>query len=323
LITHFLGAEEVAAYNRDFAIRLEKLGPNFPTHWFALGLSGRKVVDELIALLPDDLGGQIVLGLAYLDRSANEIRFSDKTTFDDVRLDGKSILVLDAAVHSGRSMSKLIERLEGAGAKEILSYSLVLKRGSVVIPTYFGVVIDDTDRIYFDLPVIPNNRLANPAPTGVLRTVIDSDLERPIAEVGPPFAGLTVGDLIYDRETHDAHVYVFEYAGELVGFVSFRKLGATLFVDAWYGAKRYAASGQKMKIGSALFRWTETWGRSARCQKIELWAYEPAFEVYEFMGFKPTEPDWRSLGGGQKYRVMEKKILYNIRVTDEFELEYR
>ncbi len=322
MITHFLGKEEVAAYCRDLVGRLEQLGSAFPTHWLTLGLSGRKVVDHLVARLPDNLRGQIVLGVAHLDRQKDVIQFSEKTPFDDVSLEGKSVLVLDAAVHSGKSMLRLVERTGQAGAKEIMTYTLALKRGSMIVPTYFGVVIDDKDRIYFDLDELPNNRLARPAPSGVLRAIMPGDLDREIAEVAAPFKGLKVGDLVYDRETHDAHVYVFEYGAELVGFVSFRKLGSILFIDSLYGAKRSAPNGQKMKIGSALLRWAETWGRSAKCNKIKLWAYEGAIKFYAQMKFKATENDWRNLGDGQRYRVMEREILYNIKIADERNLEY-
>jgi hypothetical protein len=321
LITHFLGAEEVTAYSRDFAKRLDQLDQNFPTHWFALGLSGRKVVDAIMDLLPHRRD-QITLGIAHYDRQSDEIKFSKETPFDDGRLDGQRVLVMDAAVHSGRSMLKMAQFVQRAGAQEITSYTLVLKRGAKLVPTYFGVVIDDKDRIYFDLDVLPNNRLSKPAPTGILRAITQQDLDRPIVETPAPFVGLTVGDLVYERECLGAHVYVFEYADEIVGFVSFRKLGTTLFIDGWYGAKRLR-NGEKMKIGGALFRWTETWGRSAQCERIKLWAYEGAVEVYNYLGFTPTEADWRSLGSGQRYRVMEKELLYNIKVTSEPDVEYR
>lgn len=321
MITYFLGAEEVAAYNRDFSIRLDQLGDNFPTHWFALGLSGRKVIDALIELLPHRQE-QIIVGIAHFDRQTDTIQFSKETPFGESKLDGKRVLILDAAVHSGRSMLGMTQFVQNAGAQEIISYTLVLKRGSMLVPTFFSVVIDDKDRIYFDLDILPNNRLAKPAPPGVLRAITTQDLDREIVDIPAPFIGLTVGDLVYDRDAHGSHVYIFEYAGEIVGFVSFRKIGATLFIGAWYGAKRLL-NGEKMKIGGALFRWTETWGRSARCERIELWAYKAAAAVYEHLGFTATETGWRTLGAGQEFRVMEKKILYNIKVTDEPDVAYR
>lgn len=323
MITHFLGDEEVTAYYQDFAARLVELGDRFPKHWLVLGLSGRKTADGLIAHLPVHLQDQIVLGVANFDRQDDLIRFSDKTPFDTVDLSGQPVLLVDAAVHSGKSMFRLAERVQQAGAQDIISYTLVLKRSSIVVPTYFGVVIDDKDRIYFDLDVLPNNRLAKPAQFGVLRAIVPADIDRPIAGVIPPFVGIKVGDLVYDQETHDAHAYVFEHAGELVGFVNFRKLGGTLFIDGWFGAKRFSPDGQKMKIGGALLRWAETWGRSAKCDRIKLWAYEGAIDVYEYLKFKPTEPEWRNLGDGQRYRVMEREILYNIKITDERDVEFR
>ena len=63
-------------------------------------------------------------------------------------------------------------------------------------------------------------------------------------------------------------------------------------------------------------RWAETWGRCAGCERIELWGYENAAKIYEYMGYKPVENEWRELGGGQRYRILEKRILYNIKIRN-------
>ena len=100
--THYLGAEEVTAYSRDLASRLEHLGSQFPLQWFGLGLSGRKIIDGLLDLLPPEWVGKIQIGIANYDRAKSEINFSEVTVFEDLKLGNRPILVLDAAVHSGK-----------------------------------------------------------------------------------------------------------------------------------------------------------------------------------------------------------------------------
>lgn len=321
MITHYLGSEEVTAYNRDLTARLVRLGNAFPKNWFMLGLSGRKLYDSVGPLLPASLVEKIKIGLAHYNREHREIRFSDETPVPE-SFQNEPALILDAAVHSGRSMLALVQKLQSLDAGPITSYSLVLKRGSVVVPTYFGVVIEDKDRVYFDLNTLPINRLAKPAPPGVLRAIIPSDLPRRFSGLRPPFDDLTVGDLIYDRDAHGSNVYVFEYGIELVGFISFQKRSGTVFIDGWAAADLKDANGDKIKIGSALFRWAETWARSAKCDRIELWGYEPAVPIYEYMNFRPVETEWRILGNGQRYRVMERPILYNIKISEDSDIEY-
>ena len=192
-------------------------------------------------------------------------------------------MILDAAVHSGRSMLALLQHLQNLGSGPINCYALVMKRGSFVVPTYFGIVIDDKDRVYFDLEILPVNRIARPAPPGVIRTIVPTDLPRPFVGLRAPFDNLVVGDLIYDRDAHGSHVYVFEYGNDLAGFISFQKRGGTIFIDGWAAANMQDAANNRMKIGSSLFRWAETWARSAGCERIELWAYEPAIPIYEHM----------------------------------------
>lgn len=331
MITYHLGKEEVTGYARDLAIRLDQLGGNFPTKWFALGSSGRKVADELLDLLPDDKAASIDLGFVHYDRKDKKILFitsadggaeADKLTrsesLDDVTFGDEPVLILDSAVHTGGTMLALINTLRGAGAKHFLSYTLVLKRGSAIIPTYFGVVIDDKDRALFQLDVIPNNRLAKPAPFGVLREVTDEDMDRPVASVGAPFTDFNVGDLIYDRDTKSSKAYIFEYEGEIAGFVSFRKTGPhTMFIDGWGTGEKFTGK----KIGSSTIRWAETWARSMRCDRIELWAYEGAIDQYIRYGYEYSDEKWRVLTGKQRYRIMNKKILYNITVTNQGGLE--
>lgn len=245
----------------------------------------------------------ISVGRVQSDRSTNTVAFSNEIS--DVDLNTGPVLIIDSAVHSGRTMLQVIDALSKSGAQDIASYSLVVKQGANLIPNYFGVLIDDSDRAYFQLKSIPNNRLLKEGPFGILRKLSVSDVDRVIESIEAPFTGLTTGDLLYDRETKQYQTYVYEEAGKLQGFLSFVRKGQILFVDG------IAASQQGRGLGGALLRWAETWARSAGCAAIELWAYEPRIEVYRRMGFKSVEGKQLNLGGNDKYVYMTRALLYN------------
>ena len=154
--------------------------------------------------------------------------------------------------------------------------------------------------------------------SGIFRILIEKDANTKI-DVGHPFEGMCVGDLLYDKETRSSKVFGYEEAGELTGFVSFRKNGAVLFIDAIGVIPARRGFG----IASALFRWAETWGRSAGCSAVELWGYEDTLGVYTYNGYTPVTDQWRTLGLSQRFKLMRKPLLYNIKVTQDGNEEYR
>lgn len=265
-----------------------------------------------VRLLSPEFKAKVEFIFVRYNRETAQLDF--KAPIDELKFGEQPVLVIDSAVHSGKSMLAVIQRLQKAGAQNIISYTLVLKRAAAIIPNYFGVLIDDKDRAYFELETLPNNRLIEAIPFGVLRELKESDVLSKIGAVSAPFQNITTGDLLYDVETNHLRAYVFEYNGEIAGFVSFRNQKEDLFIDSWATADKYAARG----IGNATFRWAETWARSTRCSQISLWAFERAIPIYEKYGYEFVDDKWRELGEGQRYRIMRKKILYNLYEIREY-----
>jgi GNAT superfamily N-acetyltransferase len=313
LITHYLGKEEVAAYSRDLANRLANLGDNFPTKWFAVGLSGEKIAEVLYdSLISNDLKNKVELTTVYRDRKSEQIKFLDSV--DDVTFDAQPVLLIDSAVHSGETMLKISKHLWTLGAQNIISYTLMLKRTSIFVPTYFGVLVADKDRVYFQLDEMPNNRLCESPPFGVLRELTENDIALTLPSIGPPFDHLNVGDLLYDKATKKYHPYVFELPEGIAGLVTFFKDKHALFIDAWATAERHRRKG----IGPVLLRWSETWARSNKCNVIQLWAFEPAISVYKKYGYSEIPGRQMMLSPTQKYTLMGKTLLYNIRLAGDW-----
>jgi GNAT superfamily N-acetyltransferase len=309
LITHFLGRDEVAAYCRDLARRLVLLGSESPQKWFPVGQSGEKIAEVVYGFLPQELKDKIYMTTVYCERGSGEVRFEDSIA--DVQFGDETIFLIDSAVHSGATMKKVSDHFWSLGVKEILSYTLMLKRSSEVIPTYFSVLVAEKDRVFFQLDEMPNNRLCERAPFGTLREVTKHDVNLVIEEIGPPFEGATMGGLLYDQQTKNYHPYIYLHRNKVCGFVSFSKKRKTLFIDAWATIKEYRGKG----IGGALLRWAETWGRSSKCDAVELWAFQDAIPTYLKYHYQFIGEQEMILSATQSYRLMGKKILYNTRVA--------
>ena len=156
--TYFLGREEVDAYVRDLVDRLQALGELFPYTWCTLGHSGEELAVVISKALPKDGESKIRIIPMNYDRASKAVVFQDEQD-KAVFADGKPVLILDSSVHTGNTMLAVFQTLKSLGAKNICSYSLVVKRNSAYIPNFFGVVIQPHDRAYFLLDKIPNNRL--------------------------------------------------------------------------------------------------------------------------------------------------------------------
>jgi GNAT superfamily N-acetyltransferase len=281
---------------------------------FSLGQSGVKIADLVFSFLPPDKSSQIELTTVYVDRSTQQIKYEN--SIDDVTFDESPVLLIDSAVHSGQSMSQVIESLWHSGAKNILTYSLMVKRSSKMIPTYFAILVEDTDRVYFQLEEMPNNRLCEKPPFGRLKEVSDDDTGKEIGDVGAPFVGTTTGDLLYGKRTQNYHPYIYEYAGRIAGFVSFGKKGNITFIDAWGTTLEFRRKG----IGGAMLRWAETWARSNRCEGIELWGFEGAIPIYQKYGYDFIRGEELNLSATHRYKLMGKRILYHIRTNESGEV---
>lgn len=305
MITYFLGREQVDAYAVDLVNRLLALGEEFPTTWFLLGISGQNMAEVISRHIPDDVLAKLKVVRVACDRTQGEVEWQDP--FDDVDLD-KPVLLLDSAIHSGHTMLKATRALADIGAKEILTYSLVIKAGSELVPNYFGVIIGDHDRAYFLLNSIPNNRLQKTAPFGVLRVLQETDIGRTFPRTGvPSMDKISFSDLMYEKTSRGSHVYVYEHGKQLCGYVSFERRGGILFIDGLGSDQDYRGR----NIGGLLMRWAENWARSHKCDSIELWALEPRIPFYRHMHFVE---DGRVMNLGEEvYHLMRRRLLYNVK----------
>lgn len=308
--TLYLGREEVDAYAHDFAERLVGLDDEFPTIWCPIGKSGDYLA-RLIAsrLTPEKLLTVRVVPVSY-DKTARKAVLDD---LNDVAViaSSKSVLVLDSSVHSGGSMLAVMRLLSDMGEARVLSYTLVIKRGSKFLPHYFGVVVGDHDRVLFLLDSIPNNRLfaGKDAPVGFFRRIEPEDAKRAQDCLDTGVASLdkiSWGDLYYDHRVNGYDVIVVEHRSQIAGFVKLKiKEGPTLCIDVIANDKAYRGKG----VGGALMRYAETIGRAHECRFVELWAIENQVVFYERFKFVKTGESIDT-GGGEVYSLMKRPLLY-------------
>lgn len=317
--TYHLSDAVLNCYLKDFLGRLQKLRSEAPKRWLTLGISGERLGRELYKLARGGGSSEFqditFLRLAF-DRESKSVKIREaRGALSEIPwLDEKPILLIDSAVHSGSSMRHVVDALRAKGATCVFSYTLVLKRTSEFIPTWFAMLIDEHDRAFFQLDRLPNNRLADKPPAGMLRLLQENDVKRAPDFVDcevPSIKRVTFGDLWYEVRAHGQKVFLYEINGKVVGFVSFHVTdrGAMLL-----DIVARDTSTKEMKVGALLLRWAEAYARSSRCQAIDLWAHEPLVRHYQEIEYHPVvgmEP--LLAGGGERYIRMRKRILYNVK----------
>jgi GNAT superfamily N-acetyltransferase len=312
-----LSDEDVRRYGKDFVdrlIRLDSIGAA-PRNWCCLGLSGDKMAAAIEDLIePGPYKESLELGRLGYDRKTGEIYWrtqGGRQPISDDEVRGKSILLIDGAVHSGRSMADCARKLQKLGAKDLMSYTLVLKKNSQFVPNYFALLLSEHDRPYFQLDVIPNNRLRHRPPFGQLRILqqADADDKQDWLRTGvPSIDRITRCDLIYELNKGN-QVFVYVVDGEIVGFIQFHIARESpevleIYVVAVHEKVRGAG------FGNPMIRWACTYARASQCAYVRLDAHQVQVQKYCDLGFGRTGQPPIDMGNGEVYFPMQKRIIY-------------
>lgn len=314
--TILLGKEEVDAYCKDIADRLGKLPGGFPKVLCPIGKSGDHLLRIISNHLSADVRNSLTVVPIFYDKETSTASLKYPQDAIDLK-EADSVLVLDSSVHSGSSMLTAVRLIQRAGAKNLISYSLVIKQGSHFLPHYFGLVVTDHDRVLFLLNSIPNNRLyaGEYPPVGMFRRIepLDAARQQQCLDTGvPSLDKISWGDLYYEHRVNGYDVIVVEDCDQIAGFIKIKiKDGHTIFIDVVANDKKYRGKG----IGGALMRYAETMGRANKLKCVELWSIEdqvPFYQKRKFISLSQTI----DTGGGERYTLMRRPLLYHFDLAD-------
>jgi ribosomal protein S18 acetylase RimI-like enzyme len=272
---------------------------------------------QALAELPEIEGGhrsELVSGAIVPLGFANNEVICDESNRGAIA--GKTVLLLDGAVHSGRTMSRCAEWLSNQGANAILSYSLVVKQCSSFIPTMWGVMTSTTDRTYFLLKSIPNNRLTTCSKSDVKPLHIRK-LDSCHALLPPLNSGLSS----IDSETWEARLYEMRNtSGARCTYVLENKCSIVgLLTVTWENDNTRLAieelaidrSQQGQKLGGILMRFADTMARQSNCASVRLNAIENRVSWYEGYDYRQDSLRDALTIGAERYIPMERTVLYH------------
>ena len=319
MVTYFLGREEVSAYLRDFLIRLERLNA-VPTLWCPLTRSGTALLDELLNLVGRHhprLAESVSVLPIEVDDGTRQIRFTQGDPAKDIP--GQNVLIFDGATHSGRMMTNCVAEVVRRRAAGVCTYSLVLKRGSTFIPTFWGVAVDDVDRAFFLLEMIPNHRLDAGGPRSPkkkkalnihIRLLCESHLKKPPVVCGlGSMDRVTWGDRHFDMKAGDQRrcSYVLEQGDEILGYVTLtRAKDGSLAIDEVAVDRKHHGK----NLGAVLMRFADTMARQFDCQEVHLHAIKDKLDFYKGFGYAVAAKSPLMLDD-EEYWPMEKPVIYN------------
>jgi GNAT superfamily N-acetyltransferase len=308
--TYILTPVEVSAYIDDLADRLMALGEDLPLTWCPVGVSGDKIAVAIAQALPEEIRNKIKFVRISFRRDKKEIQFREDNSTDVLP---NSVFLLDGPIHSGSTMANAASWLCSKGVKEVISYGLVVKRSTEFVPSFFGLMIGEHDRAYFQFEKIPNHRLRRKGKIGILRKINEKDAmsENQYIQAGEnSLSQISLSDLFYSVTTNsNHHVYLYEMEGKYVGFVHFYVTDKiTVIVDAIATDVNFRGK----DIGGLLMRWVENWARNYRMLEINLYAIEDRLYFYEHIGYKKDEKRKPIILTDGSYFLMSRRLLYNI-----------
>lgn len=320
MITHFIGEAEVDAYLRDLAGRLAASESNRPRVWIPIGRSGRVLADRILRL--DEAAGFIddtVIVLASYDRAKNQAQL-DPEEAEEIR--GQRVLVLDSSVHSGITMWGVVLEVFKYEPAQLEAYSLVVKRGSTFVPTFWALTMDDHDRAYFMLDRLPNNRLQKP--DGVRGVFIRKLARTDLDVLGPVTSGLdsmdriTWADRWYDMRRSDKRrcTYLLHLGTNVVGYltVASNADGSILTIDE----VAIDRTQQRKGLAGTLLRWAETVARQSGISLIELWGVDDAVELYARLQYQKVDSEPAMRLEGHDHFLMQKRLIHHSGTKQEF-----
>lgn len=311
--TYFLGTEEVHAYLRDFVRRLRKFEP-IPTVWCPVTKSGDDLLNEIVKVVreeyPEILDVVRILPIEVHDEGKTVAFIGEKP---EEAISGQPVLLVDGAIHSGNMMSRCANEILKYQPLALSSYALVIKRGGAFIPTLWAVMIDETDRAYFLLDEIPNNRLdaqaSRPQPQVHLRKLCDEHLQRPPIVSGvKSIDRMTWSDRHFQMQTSNICTYVLGRTETIVGFLTMHfSEPSDLVIDEIVVDPQSRRQG----YGPILLRFADTLARHADCRRVRLNAIKERVGFYEAFKYRAIPGACSLRLDDEEYQPMERTVLYH------------
>ena len=315
MTTTFLSDETIRSYLRDLVLRLAAMAhpPGVICAVTESGVELLTTLAEVIAeLQPQGLANPVLASLGK--NAADQIMLHQ---LPESEIHGKTCLLIDSAVHTGRLMNRCRRKLLDLGAAEIMSYALVIKRGSQHIATFWGLMIAEVDRALFSMRQIPNNRLASSdehSQQPVTLTLLDEDslALSPVVTGVTSMDRITWSDRLYDVKASASEqftrTYLMHKAAVAIGYLTVHMEPGrkSLVIDevaldtAWHGRK----------LGGIFLRFACTLARHHDCKKVKLNAIENRVDFYEGYGFKKSPGRSALTLDSETYHPMEKSILH-------------
>ena len=322
MVTYFLSEADIAAYFGDLLTRLSRLSPA-PAVLCPMTRSGTVLLKAMLPLMaekcPALTGATSVVAVSVND-DTGEVQLNPA---GENNFAGKHIFLFDGAIHSGRMMSLCVDHfVNKLGAAGVCTYSLVVKRGAAFIPTFWSLMIDDTDRAFFLLNTIPNNRLdtgkeGRPQPYVHLRLLKDGDMDLPPVNTG--VVGLdrvTWGDRLFNMKTTPGRsTYLLQSESKIVGYLTITLAdGGVFYIDEVAVDEKH--QGQNGKgYGPILMRFADSLARHNDCRMVRLYAINDRIQFYEGHGYKVVQSVAPIPLDTNTYQLMERPILYHLRHT--------
>lgn len=204
-------------------------------------------------------------------------------------------------------MSGIATVLAASKPRSITTCALGLRRTSSFIPSLWGVMVGEHDRVLLLDNILANNRLTEKLPHVHFRKLCPEDSgKKQVCVRVPSMDRLTWDDRLFDMSCseHERCTYLLEVGHKIVGYLTVHgRHRNSLMIDEIAVDKAYQGCG----YGGALLRWAETLARFSNHKLLELWAIENEVGFYRKNEYEVVGSESLTLGE-EKYVLMVKRL---------------
>jgi hypoxanthine-guanine phosphoribosyltransferase/ribosomal protein S18 acetylase RimI-like enzyme len=316
MFTYLISEEDVRKYARDLCSRLMRMEPK-PDVLCPITQSGtnflRLFLSEFDSAMKERFSdAQIVQINVTKESRKKHINIDDG---DLNIISGRNIFLIDVAIHSGNTMKLCEEALNDHKPAEVFSYSLVVKRSANYFPSIWGLMIEETDRAYFLLDKIPNNRLSTGGttkpqlPVRIIRLDENSSMLPTVTCGVGSMDKLSWGDRLFQMRVTDSNstTYLLKRGDRIVGYLTVHTgKNEVLYIDEVAVDTTQHENG----YGGVMLRFADTLARHYDCRVVRLNAISNKISWYEKYGYEINPAAKEFNLDGEIYHQMQRPVIY-------------
>jgi GNAT superfamily N-acetyltransferase len=255
------------------------------------GDSGNAIGSRIVATIRQTEDAEIVFYPLDVGRKGEEL-----SAINPEVLKGRSVLICDSIVNTGKTLSRLKKRFQQLGVKEVRTLTIFLRRGATFVPNFWVSDINKDEVVFFGIDRYPINTYnkGNVRKLGRSHCGLEMDC-------GKQFIHSVIDDYYFRQCVDPTYCgYVLEDGDSIVGLLFFKHIGQH---QIYLEALGVSSTVQRSGYGSTLVKFFDDYCGMNGITNVKLHAHESAVDFWDDTEFVRTGLEFVSPMYGKFYEM--------------------